>query len=109
VKVGIIDSGIDLNNEDLADRVDTTLSTTFTDAHFYTDAEGHGSHVAGIVGAAGNNGKGITGVCWDVDLVALKITDHMDCRDFDAIIEAIEYSQEKGIHILNISINVNPT
>jgi thermitase len=44
-------------------------SITNTD---YSPGSGHGSHTAGTIGAVGNNGKGVAGVCWNIDLVSYK-------------------------------------
>ncbi len=73
VKVGIIDSGIYGNHPDLTNRVNQTLGDVFTGIGTkLTDEAGHGTAVAGVVGAEGNNSMGITGVCWNVDLVSIK-------------------------------------
>lgn len=66
--------------------------------------EAHGTHVAGTIGAAGNNGKGITGISWDVKIMPLKFLGGT-CgggSTSDAI-EAIEYAIENGATIINIS------
>ena len=42
------------------------------DNQFSMDVDGHGTHVAGTVGAVGNNYIGITGVCWNVKVVSMK-------------------------------------
>ena len=39
------------------------------------DKNGHGTHVAGIIGARGNNDRGITGLCWSVKIVAVRVLD----------------------------------
>jgi len=64
VTVGIIDSGIDGNHEDLSDNVNSWLSREFQHGTTQTvttptDPGGHGTFVAGIIGACGNNGIGI--------------------------------------------------
>lgn len=54
---------------------------------------GHGTHVAGTVGAVGNNATGLVGVCWSVKLASLRIFGPDDAGAYDAdIIEAIEYA-----------------
>jgi len=67
----------------------------------------HGTHVAGTIGAVGDNGIGVTGVCWDVRLMALKI--FADDSDIvpgvfasDAI-EAIQYAVSNGAKVINAS------
>lgn len=108
VVVGIIDSGIDINHEDLRDNIwtnpaeiasngvdddgngfvddvngwdfahnDATVfdytEPTFPPSPTYAgDEDSHGTHVAGTIGATGNNGKGVVGVNWQVSLMSLK-------------------------------------
>ena len=79
VMVGIIDTGIDADHPDLVDRVNVDLSRDFSLAEPYiptsvTDNNGHGTHVAGIIGATGNNSIGITGVAQNIELVSLRIS-----------------------------------
>lgn len=66
------------------------------------DDVGHGTQVAGIIGAVGNNNIGIAGISWDLELAALKIFDSegASCSD---IIEAVNYSVEMGFPISNNS------
>lgn len=94
VVVGILDSGLDFNHADLASNVwtntkeiakngkDDDLNGFVDDVHGINaatktgdivDETGHGSHVAGIIGAMGNNGLGVVGVNWRVSLLPVKI------------------------------------
>ncbi|RIK35687.1 MAG: hypothetical protein DCC58_20215, partial [Chloroflexi bacterium] len=67
------------------------------------DDHGHGTHVAGIIGATGNNGIGITGVAWNVSLVALKFLDYTGGGStFDAA-AALAYAATMGFPIANNS------
>ena len=108
IRVGIIDSGIDSSHPDLMNRV-SIFSKGFSTFSVFPTADldsDHGTHVAGIIGAQGNNDLGITGICWDVDLVALRVDHIVDgsvCVDFLAVIEAIKYANENYIDILNFS------
>jgi subtilisin family serine protease len=69
------------------------------------DCKGHGTHVAGIIGAVGNNNEGVVGVCWDVKIMNLKIFPVYP--DTDAFISdagaAIEYGVDNGAKVLNNS------
>jgi len=67
------------------------------------DRVGHGTHVAGIAGAVGNNGVGIAGVSRQVSLMALKIADaEGNLPDF-AIVQAILYAVDMGARVINAS------
>ncbi len=105
IRVGVIDSGIDGTHPDLTNRVDRTLSKSFHSDYSTAleDATGHGTHVAGIIGAQGNNNLGITGTCWNVKLVSLRAVDKSGDLNPVAILKAIQYADSQGIPILNFS------
>lgn len=112
VKVGVIDSGIKADHPDLKDNVDSELSKSFVegtdDSYALEDVFGHGTHVAGIIGAVGNNGTGVSGTCWNVDLVSLKVfNDNGSSGDsknkLSGVINAINYAKANDIRILNLS------
>lgn len=66
------------------------------------DGDQHGTHVAGIIGATGNNGVGITGVNWDVTIMPVKFLGPWGGGDFEAA-EAIVYAVDNGAKIINAS------
>jgi len=70
---------------------------------------GHGVHTAGIIGAEGNNGIGITGVAQDVSLMPLRVcsrhgSDKEESCPFSALVEAVNYAGAHGARAANISI-----
>ena len=110
VKVGVLDSGISSSHEDLAGNLDTSLGANFSGELLgpWVDLVGHGTHVAGIIGAVGNNGKGLTGTCWDIKLVSIKVfrLDPLTGKAVglsSSIISAINYAINNQITILNYS------
>ncbi len=54
------------------------------------DDNGHGTHVAGTIGAVGNNGVGIAGVAWGIKMMALKFLDGSGSGDLSDAIDAID-------------------
>ncbi len=74
VKVAVIDSGMDLTHPDLVGHIDTANDWDFvhgTDSA--QDDDGHGTHVAGIIGATLNNGRGIAGVAGQCTILPIKV------------------------------------
>lgn len=109
VLVGVIDSGIDRSHPDLYSRVSLSLSRDFTSGEeetvtSVTDPRGHGTLVAGVIGAAGNNLRGISGACQNVTLVSLRVTDEYGNIYATRVALAIDYAKNNNISILNLSI-----
>lgn len=121
IKVGVIDTGIDITHGDLNNCVDRELSKSFLDKNesfegrdaygnpipryddpFY-DISGHGTHVAGIIAADSNNSYGMVGVAPNITLVSLRVTNINEKNDLKDVEEAILYAEEIGIDILNYS------
>jgi len=125
VKVGIIDTGIDASHPDLASRVDAGLSRNFTrdiedidgacaddpdgscEDPSTVDEGGHGSHVAGTVGAA-LNGIGIAGVAPKVTLVNLRAGQDSGYFFLQPSVDALTYAGDNGIDVVNMSYYIDP-
>ncbi len=111
ITVGVLDSGIDSNHEDLEDFYYSSYSENFTDEWFLTDRVGHGTHVAGIICAKRNNGVGIAGICNNIKLCNLKVfkkgydenNNVIAVGDVNWLVNAVEYAMEKNIDVLNYS------
>lgn len=67
------------------------------------DDYGHGTHVAGIIGATGNNSVGIAGVAWQVQLMPLKALDSTGDGSISDAIECLGYARAHGAKIVNAS------
>jgi len=114
VTVGIADTGIDADHPDLTANVVTGASFVkgVTDT---ADDVWHGSFVAGVVGAVGNNGAGVTGVNWDVSMAPLKICDLVAVSSSippaqctaAAQANAFTYAGNHGFPVVNASMNTN--
>lgn len=123
VIVGVVDTGLRTTHTDLVDNlwvnpgeiagngVDDDGNGVVDDVHGFnaiqnngdpTDQDGHGTHVSGIIGAQGNNDRGVTGVAWEVQIMGLRFLGAEGGFTSDAI-EAIDYGRIAGAQILNNS------
>jgi subtilisin family serine protease len=125
VRVGIIDTGIDASHPDIAPNFDKKLSRNFTiddpvvDGACDTDPDGycqdpanvdeggHGTHVAGTVGAA-LNGLGMAGVAPQVDLVNLRAGQDSGYFFLGPTLDALTYAGDNGIDVVNMSFYIDP-
>jgi len=67
------------------------------------DENGHGTHVAGTIGAIGDNGQGVAGVAWKVSLVALRFLDRSGSGYVSGAVDALQYAISVGVKISNNS------
>ncbi len=68
----------------------------------------HGTLVAGIIGAAGNNGQGVAGVAWNVRLMTVKVLDCQGEGRMPDVADGIEYAVRNGARIINVSVASKP-
>jgi subtilisin family serine protease len=123
--VAIIDTGIDLSHPDLVDKIwanpgenpdnsaDDDGNGYVDDVHGYDfvnedgdpgDDHGHGTHVAGIVAAATDNGLGVAGMAPANPLMALKVLSSSGEGSYFDVARAIDYAREQGARVMNLSL-----
>jgi subtilisin family serine protease len=110
VIVAVLDTGLDTGHPEFAGRVIgaqnfTNGATPDTDV---TDTVGHGTHVAGIVGAAGNNGQGVAGVAWGAQVMPVKVLGGQ-ATGFDVLrglLYAVHFAPVGGaqVRVINLSL-----
>ncbi len=111
VYVAIIDSGIDHTNPDLTANVAVDLSyrTVTGSTRDAVDDYGHGTHVAGIIGAKGNNGIGVAGINWNVKMIPVKALDKSGNGSIATVISAVNYVTgliEQGMNIRAVNLSL---
>ncbi|HWP34948.1 MAG TPA: S8 family serine peptidase [Thermodesulfobacteriota bacterium] len=112
VVVAVVDSGVNVRHEDLAPNMWTSNDPAIPHPGWDfvdndpdpTDQNGHGSHVAAIVGAAGNNGLGGAGVCWHARVMAVRVLDALAHGTTAAIVAGIGFAVTHGAKVINLSL-----
>jgi len=122
--VAVLDSGVNYNHEDLATNMWNGSAVTCPNGqpcsrHGYDfvsndidpmDENGHGTHVAGIIGGVGNNLVGITGVCQSgVKLMAVRVLDGTGLGTTANLVQGIDFARTSGAHIMNASWGIAMT
>ncbi len=102
VRIAILDTGIDNLHPDLTHAI---LDTSYVAGAgpFDDAANRHGSAVAGIAAAKGNNGVGVVGVAFNATPVAIKIFDSANAGTLSNMAKGIDRARVKGYPIINIS------
>ena len=111
--IAVIDSGIDFTHPDLANNqwinpapgVNGDLHgwDYVADSAEIKDEQGHGTAIAGIIAAEGNNGVGTAGLMWRASLMSLRVLDNSGTGDVAAAVEAIDYAIGHGAQVINLS------
>jgi subtilisin family serine protease len=104
----VIDTGIDLDHPDL--NVDTGRSRNFSNGVSPDDGNGHGSHVAGIIGAE-DNGFGVVGVSPGATLVAVRVLNNAGSGTNSDVIAGVDYVAANGHSgdVANMSLGGGPS
>lgn len=107
IKVGIIDTGIYDKHPDLQENIKESIST-LDGISSYLDDNGHGTHVAGIIGANRANG-GMVGVNPYVDFYVVKAFDSKGNGKLSDIIEGLDWLIRRQVNIINMSFSTSET
>ncbi|MCL1035866.1 S8 family serine peptidase [Shewanella submarina] len=127
VVIAVIDTGVDYNHEDLSanmwvnpgeiagNGIDDDGNGVVDDVHGFSalndngdpmDGNGHGTHVAGTIGADGNNGIGVVGVNWDVSIIGCQFLNSSGSGSLADAVECIDYITDLKV---NRGIDVRAT
>ena len=112
VRVAVLDSGIDVGNgsdphPDLAcpGKIDLAAGTDLIeDDAIPNDENGHGTHVAGIIGACTDNGTGVAGVAPDSTIIPVRVLDENGSGDAFGMADGIRWATDAGAHVINMSL-----
>jgi serine protease AprX len=110
IKVAVLDSGVDLEHEDLqcAGKIERVAGANYIDpSRSVDDDNGHGTHVAGIIGACTDNDKGVAGVAPDATIVPFKVLDAAGSGDLTKAAEAVVKATDNGVDVINMSLGSN--
>ncbi len=109
VRVGLVDTGVDDEHPDLAGRIVETHNFVEGGDESFRD-DGHGTAVAGVIGARADNAEGIFGIAPDAAVLALKACWHVEAPDGPALCSswtlarAIDFAIGRGVRVLNLSL-----
>jgi subtilisin family serine protease len=105
VKVGVIDTGIDLKHPDLQANIKGGYNA-INPLKSPNDDNGHGTHVAGII-AALNNTIGVIGVGPNIDLYAIKVLNANGSGYLSDVIEGLDWAVANGMQVVNMSLGTS--
>jgi subtilisin len=101
IRVAVIDTGIDSKHQDLS--ANFAGGVSFVPGESYMDVNGHGTHVAGTIGAS-HNGSGVVGVAPNCNLYAVKALNRYGQGNYSWIISAIIWCVRQRIDVINMSL-----
>ena len=125
VLVAVVDTGVDYWHTDLTSNiavnqaeiagngidddangyVDDVYGYDFIDADpTPLDLHGHGTHVAGIIAARGNDGYGVSGVAWKAGILPVRVLDEEGSGTLAGVIAGIRYAVARGASVINLSL-----
>ncbi|MBM3276205.1 MAG: S8 family serine peptidase, partial [Candidatus Sericytochromatia bacterium] len=103
VVVAVVDTGVDLHHTDLKRQL-VAGRTFVSGTSSPMDDNGHGTHVAGIIGAEMNNSLGIAGVAPKCKLMPVKVLDAKGEGNTSDIVAGLLYAADSGARIINLSL-----
>jgi subtilisin family serine protease len=110
IRIGIVDTGVDVAHEDLAGKVVASTSciggagSPARCSGSGQDDNGHGTHVAGIAAAVRGNGVGVAGIAPDAELVVAKVVTASGLATVADVVAGIKWVVDHGARVVNLSL-----
>jgi serine protease len=111
VVVAVLDTGIAYEDYDDFKQVPDLKGAKFAKGYDFVnddehanDDHGHGTHVAGTIAQATNNGEGVAGVAFEATLMPVKVLNHFGSGTSADIADAIRFAADKGAKVINMSL-----
>ena len=117
VTIAVLDSGADLDHEDLADNIlvdlawDATLDQPLADCEI-DDCAGHGTMVTGVAAAVANNGRGIAGASYNANVLPIKVVDNVEkqitsadlVKSYEYLFDLVDDGKLADLRVINMSL-----
>ncbi|MEY8746740.1 S8 family peptidase [Paenibacillus tundrae] len=103
VIVAVVDTGVDINHPDLKGKLLKGYNVIDPTREPLDDV-GHGTHVAGIIGAIVNNNEGVAGMSWYNNVLPVKVLDSSGSGTTYAVAEGIIWAADHGAKVINMSL-----
>jgi thermitase len=103
VIVAVLDSGITAGHPDLAGHLLPGFDFVGNDNN-PADDFGHGTAVAGVIAASGNNGSGVAGIAFGCSLLPVKVVDSSGFAAYSTVAQGIRFAVDQGARIINLSV-----
>lgn len=105
--VAVVDTGVNASYADFSGRVRTDLGYDFVRKTKYVlDEQGHGTHVAGIIAATGNNTYGMTGINPKASIIPVKVLDGNGEGTTSNLVRGILHAVKSGAKVINLSLGM---
>ena len=109
--VAVLDSGVAYENYGRHRRAPDLRRSSFVKGYDFIDGDshpndafGHGTHVAGTIAQATNNGQGVAGIAYNAKIMPLRVLDSYGYGDSVAIARAIRYAARRQVDVINLSV-----
>jgi subtilisin family serine protease len=102
VKIAVVDTGVTVKG-DLTGAVSGGYDFVNGDSK-PDDDYGHGTTVASLIAARGNNGAGMAGVCWQCTILPVKVLDNLGSGYDSTVAKGIVYAADNGAKVINLSL-----
>lgn len=107
IVIAVLDSGVQTTNPDLSAQMLAGWNVV-SNSSDVTDTLGHGTAVAGVLGASSNNGVGVTGVAWNCKVMPIKVANSQNTVLQSSVDSGLTWAADHGARVANVSLLLTP-